>query len=264
MNGFQRSFAAALLDTSAAMRADVRTLARQPAFAVYRNTVLKGCVDALEGNFPTVLRLVGPDWFRSAALAYARGHPPADARLLFYGDEGFGGFLQSIPTAAQLPYLAGVAHLDTLWRAAHAAADAAVQPASALAALAPETLGALVLRPHPAARWAWFEAQPVASLWLRHRAGAEDEAAMPAWQAEGLLLTRPHDAVQWALLPRAGCTFLDACARCAPLGEAAEAALCADPQADLAALLRQLLQVGAFLSTSLPESPCHGQPALHA
>ena len=36
-------------------------LAAQPAFAVYRNTVMKGCVDALEANFPTVARLVGEE-----------------------------------------------------------------------------------------------------------------------------------------------------------------------------------------------------------
>ena len=29
------------------------------AFAVYRNTVLKGCIDALQANYPTVGQLVG-------------------------------------------------------------------------------------------------------------------------------------------------------------------------------------------------------------
>jgi hypothetical protein len=33
--------------------------ARQPGFAVYRNTVLKGCIDALQANYPTVHALVG-------------------------------------------------------------------------------------------------------------------------------------------------------------------------------------------------------------
>jgi hypothetical protein len=46
-------------------------------FKVYRNTVLKGCVDALAANFPTVLRLVGEDWFRAAALIHVCAEPRA-------------------------------------------------------------------------------------------------------------------------------------------------------------------------------------------
>ena len=47
-----------------------------PAHPVYRNTVLKGCVDALQANFPAVTRLVGEDWFRAAAVVYTRRFPP--------------------------------------------------------------------------------------------------------------------------------------------------------------------------------------------
>lgn len=243
MSSFQQDFAQALLAPQAG--GALRDLVAQPGFAVYRNTVAQGCVEALEANFPTVLRLVGSEWFRSVAAAFARTHPPSDSRLLVYGDEGFGAFLQAVPTAADLPWLAGVAHLDTLWRACHAAADARVLAGADLAALAPEALAARALRPHPATRWVWFEDQPVASIWCGERAGRANAAA-PAWHGEGLLLTRGDGDVRWQLLAQAGCALLDACAQGCCLGEAAQRCLDLHPGTDLAGLLRQLLQAGAF------------------
>jgi hypothetical protein len=58
---------ALLQDARSRVPASIARLARQPGFAVYRNTVIKGCVDALQANYPAVARLVGAEWFRSAA-----------------------------------------------------------------------------------------------------------------------------------------------------------------------------------------------------
>jgi hypothetical protein len=232
-------------DFAEALFAPPHGLFNQAAFAVYRNTVMKGCIDALEANFPAVARLVGSEWFRSAAGEYARAYAPRDARLLVYGDEGFGDFLQALPSAAGLPYLASIARLDTLWRAAHVAADAVGLAADALARDEPDALAARVLVPHPAARWAWFEDAPVASIWMRAREAETHEEKL-AWRGEGLLITRPTLAVQWEPLSCGGCALLDACAQGLPLGDAAEQALAIDPETDLAAVLAQLLQAGAF------------------
>lgn len=247
VSSFHAAFAQALLSPGELDDPLVRALAAQPAFAIYRNTVIKGCVDALEANFPAVARLVGSEWFRAAAAAYTVTEPPVDGRLLAYGDAGFAAFLQQLPTTATLPYLAGVAHLDTLWRAVHAAADAPVLQAQALAELPAQALPGLVLRPHPATQWAWFEAQPVATIWSRNRGDAGELDDIP-WQGEGLLLTRHEGAVQWQAFTRAGCAFLDACAEGHTLGGAAQRCLSFAEQADLASLLQQLLQAGAFMA----------------
>jgi len=264
MNVFQESLAHALLAAGEEAPQALRDLVAQPGFAVYRNTVLKGCIDALEANFPSVAQLVGAEWFRSAALAYVRAQPPRDGRLLVYGDEDFGAFVQAVPTAAGLPYLDGLARLDALWRASHAAADAPVLAADVLAGLDAQALAARVLRPHPAARWAWFEDLPVAALWMRQRTGGTSDDELP-WQGDGLLLTRGDGAVQWAPLPRAGCVLLDVCAQGAPLGEAAAQALASDPATDLGPVLARLLAAGAFTSgptvgftsfTTTLQNPC--------
>ena len=93
-------------------------ITRHPAFAVYRNTVLKGCVDALQANYPAVARLVGDDWFQSAATLYARTHPPVDGRLVLYGAD-FADFLARMEATHQLPYLTPVARLDRMWTLSH-------------------------------------------------------------------------------------------------------------------------------------------------
>jgi hypothetical protein len=65
---FQDQFAQALFSAEAGP--EIAPLACQPGFAVYRNTVMKGCIDALQANYPSVMRLVGEEWFRAAAALY--------------------------------------------------------------------------------------------------------------------------------------------------------------------------------------------------
>ena len=238
----QQAFADALFGRAGRGQADVDAWVAQPAFAVYRNTVMKACIDALAANFPAVQRLVGEDWFRAAAALHVADDPPRDGRLLVYG-AGFADLLARFEPAASLPYLPGVARLDALWREAHAAADAPVIAPDALSGLPPEALGTLRLQPHPAARWACFDEHPVFAIWQRNR----DVAAPLNWQGDGGLLTRPLDAVHAASLCHGGCALLDACAGGATLGEAAERASAAHPDTDLARVLAQLLRAGVFL-----------------
>lgn len=245
LRDFQARFARALLADDPAWDApEVAALARQPGLAVYRNTVMKGAIDALAANYPAVARLVGDEWFRAAAAVFARARPPREPMLVTYG-EGFADFLAGFAPAADLPWLAGVARLDRFFTEAHVAPDAPALDPGALARLAHEALARTVLAPHPSARWGGFADAPVYTLWARSRAG-DDDLSDVVWRAEGALVVRPRAAVQWRALDAAGCAFLDACAAGAPLGEAARAALDADARADVAALMAGLLGAGAF------------------
>lgn len=241
---FQDAFARALLGLGAKPDDEAAALTAQPAFAVYRNTVMKGCIDALQANYPAVARLVGEEWFRAAAAVYVREALPADPTLLRYG-AGFADFLARFEPAAELPYLHGVARLDRYWTEAHAAPDAGALDASAVARLAPEVIAKTVLRPHPAARWAWFAEGPIYTIWSRNRADSAPEPDID-WQPDGALLVRPRDAVEWTALDAAACAFLDACAAGSTLAGAAQAALEVQGNADLARLMSNLLEAGAF------------------
>lgn len=261
LSHFQDDFVQALMTPHGEAPAHLRALLDQPGFAVYRNTVLKGCIDALRANYPAVVRLVGEEWFRAAAALHVRARPPGDARLLLYGMD-FPSFLRDFEPAADLPYLSGVARLDRLWTEAHVAADAAALAPAALAGLSLEQLGQLVLAPHPAARWAWFEDQPIYTLWRRNRgswAEGVDSGDELVWTGEGALLTRPSGAVRWTALDAAGCAFLDACAEGRPLAHAATAALARHASTDLAQLMARLLHAGAFCSAHR----CADQPLTH-
>lgn len=241
LGSFQDAFAAALLDPASSA---VGGLATQPGFSVYRNTFTKGCIDALQASYPSVARLVGEEWFRAAALVHVRAAPPRSPVLLDYGAE-FARFLEDFAPATELPYLPGVARLDRCWSEAHVAADDPVLAPAAISALTPRQLETARLRPHAAARWLHFDAQPIFTIWQRNRNG-DDDASEIAWQGEAALITRPHDAVEARRIDAAACAFLDACAAGDTLADAALAALAADPRADLAQLMALLLEAGAF------------------
>ncbi len=247
---FQDAFSRALLDGREPAEGAVAALVAQPAFAVYRNTVMKGCVDALQANFPAVARLVGDEWFRAAAAEFAAGELPGNPSLLAYG-ESFPAFLEGFPPAAGLPYLAGVARLDRHWTESHTAADAPVIGREAFSVADAGEIGAAVLLPHPAARWSWFASAPVFSIWRRNREEGADDGEI-AWNGEGALLTRPGDVVRWTAIDLPSFRFLDACSRSLPLDEALAAALDADPEANLVRLVNNLLDAGAFRQIGLP------------
>jgi hypothetical protein len=248
-SAFQDAFSAALLDPRSGAPSD---LTAQPGFAVYRNTVTKGCIDALQANFPSIARLVGDEWFRAAALEHVRAEPPRSPVLLEYG-AGFARFLETFEPADELPYLPDVARLDRFWTEAHVAADDPVLAPAAISALAPGELETARLRPHCAARWQPFDAQPIFTIWQRNR-NADDDQSGIEWQGEAALITRPHGAVEARRIDAATCAFLDACAAEGTLATAALAALEVDPQADLAQLMALLLEAGAFSELRHTES----------
>jgi hypothetical protein len=253
---FQSAFTKALLQAEPAATGHriLDALIDQPGFAVYRNTVMKGCIDALAANFPVVARLVGDEWFRAAATIFVRCHPPEQPSLIAYGG-ALPAFLETFQPAAELPYLADVARLDRAWTEAHIAADDARLAATVVAELTADELANVVLVPHATARWAWFADAPILSIWRANR--DPQSATSPTeleWRAEGALLTRPHGQVEAVAVEPGDCAFLDACAAGKPVVEAATSALTAAPDCNLPALLQRLLRAGAFTRIAFPGS----------
>lgn len=239
---FQDAFALALF--APAPEGEMAALAAQPAFAIYRNTVMKGCIDAIQANYPAVTRLVGEAWLRAAAAVFVREARPHTPTLLHYG-ASFAEFLARFEPAAELPYLPGVARLDRYWTEAHIAPDQDPLDPAAVASLAPVSLASAMLHLHPAARWAWFDEGPVYTIWSRNRTGVALDADLD-WRAEGALLTRPHSSVEWVELDAGGCAFLDACAAGGTLGAAMQSALEKQSDIDFSRLMSILLQAGAL------------------
>lgn len=118
---------------------------------IYRNNIAISLVGALRLAFPAVDKLVGPDFFASAAQAFIARYPPRTACLDDYGGE-FPGFLAAFPAAAALVYLSDVARLEwTVNMALHAPDAPGLQP-DALIGLAAGEHGRVRFVPHPSVR----------------------------------------------------------------------------------------------------------------
>jgi hypothetical protein len=239
MRAFQSSFVAALLGTPSPLL----PWSRQPGFAVYANTVMRGAIDALAANVPTVHRLLGDDAFDATAGPFVRRRPPRDGRLMRYG-AGLPEFLAAHAPLAELDYLPGVAALDLAWIESQLAADAPVLGTADVYALTAAQLLHGRLVPHPAARWLRFPV-PAFTIWRRHREGARLDEPLP-WRPEAALLTRPRASVGWCALERGEHEFLAACASGCSCDDALESVLAGGSGFDLALSLPRLIDAGAF------------------
>ncbi len=240
------SFARALVDPSrpapaATRRRDGRRVERR--FAVYRNNVAVALIGSLEARYPVVRRLVGDDFFRAMAGAYAAAEKPRSPALIHYGD-GFPEFVANFPPAGAIVYLADVARLENAWVEAYHAAEASALRLDALAAIAPDAFETLRFQPHPAARLLNF-AHPAASIWAVSQ-GEGEPRAPEVWSAEEALVARPDADVFVRVLPSGGFAFAAALFSGASLGEAA--ALAAVDGFDAGAHLVGLVDAGAFQS----------------
>ncbi|MFG1298366.1 DNA-binding domain-containing protein [Xanthobacter sp. V3C-3] len=246
----QAAFAAALLNPDTPVppgiggpggRADARR------FAVYRNNVMVGLVDALAARFPVCAQLVGEEFFRAMARVHAAATKPRSPLLMAYGDD-FPDFIAAFPPAAGLPYLADVARLEVAYGAAYHAAEAAPVTTAALGPLSPDRLSALRLSLHPSARLI-RSAYPVASIWLAHQGG--DAVEGPAeWVGEDVLVVRPDADVLVHRLPEGGFAFLDELRGGRTVGEAAGAACRDGVGFDLGGALVGLFAMGAVVAAS--------------
>lgn len=235
---FQDEFAEALYDESRDF-----PLANDAAFAIYRNTAMRACLDALEANYPAVVCLVGREWFRAAAAIHVTQSPPRDGRLFTYGDD-FADFLAAFPPAAELPYLTDVARLDRLALESLVAADVAVLGTEHLAALDADALGARRLRMHPATRL-FAATTPAVTIWQASRAGLAVSDDL-VWQGECAVVTRADLAVVVMPVSASTLRLAEAIAGGASLAEAALSTIAIHPHAPIDLNLASLLQVGAF------------------
>lgn len=228
-------------------RSELSHLQHQPGLAVYRNSVIKACVDALEANFPSVSRLTGSDFFREMARGYALECPPNEGELVRYG-VAFPAFISAYAPARELTYLSAVAQLDKLWLEVFCAPASAPLDVHALANITTDKLGSTSLRLRDSVRWYWHPTLPVFTLWEFNR---EQTAApeMIHWQGEGALLVRRQQRIFAAPLSQGGSVFLTACRLGATLDQASEQALAAEPTLALGPFFSNLLSSGVFATS---------------
>ena len=107
--------------------------------AIHRHHIKRSLAKALAGTFPTVQALVGTEFFRQTAEAFAAENLPTQPVLAEYG-AAFADFLAAQEAVHGLAYLADVARLDWALNAAFYSPRGPRLGAGDLAGLPPEQL----------------------------------------------------------------------------------------------------------------------------
>ena len=222
-------------------------LAPDQRLEIHRNTFLGSLAAALRLSFPAVHRLVGADFFETAAQVFAREQPPRCADLNAYGAE-FADFLQRFKPAATLAYLPDVARLEWAVNRALHATDATPLDLSKLAAVAPADQHHVCFAAHPSISTLRSNF-PVDAIW--YAVLHQDDAALGAIDlADGpacLMVQRLADEVEVMRLDEPAWRFTAALLGGQPLGVALDAA----QGIDSPALLAQHLSAGRCVAFHL-------------
>jgi hypothetical protein len=211
------------------------------ALAVYRNTAIRGAVEALRANYPVVEQVMGEEMFQSVAVDFAAACPPPTPVLALYG-AGFAEWLAQQCWTDDLPYLPDVARVERLQVESLFAADA--EPLAEVHRAVPASRQ---LALHPAVRFAWLST-PAMSIWLAHQQGFTN-VFEPDWKPEGALFARPTPFVMHApRIGRAAHRLLSGIA----LGESLPSSLAATaalyPGDDAEAVFSSLANLGVFVA----------------
>lgn len=248
MGAFQDAFVAALAGEAAAL-APWLDAAEAERLCVYRNTVAKGCADAIRVQFPTVEAVVGQAWLGEAALVFARDHPPGAPSLADYGAD-FPDWLSGFSPAADLPFLGGLARIDRARTEALFARDAPAVSAEEISGLPTSAYGAVRLELHPAARLLIFDAA-VPALWAALQMGPSE--ATFGHEPQAMLILRPGLEVGWRVLRPGAGAFLASCQQGMSLADAGAQALSIEPDLELGPVFADLIGAGAFGRLVYPE-----------
>ena len=216
---------------------------------VYRNNSVQSLGAALAAVYPVIVRLVGEAFFQRVARAYLDAHPSRSGHLQPFGAE-LPAFIEALPSAAGLPYLADVARLEWAWHEAWHAADSVPLEADAFAAFPVEAQASLRFALQPAARIV-VSPWPVLAIWRANQVDSGGPAISLDEGGDSVLAVQPDLEAAPHRLDDAETAWLQALAAARPLRQAVAEALVQDPGFDLGAALVRQLAIGTFCGLSI-------------
>ncbi len=212
---------------------------------VYRNNSVCALCEVLEANYPSVVALVGADYFLKLVHLYIQKYPARQRTLVGYG-EAFHQIVNGLKADHRLPWLGEFARLDRAWTLAHMAEDATPLDTSDLAVLAEAgvDLEMVKLAVMPSVSLLALD-WPIFDIWEGLR--AEEELAAPIElerHPQYALVWRYQLKVHYRVLDAAEFEFLSAVKAGKALGVAMKAAMTSLPtgaETDLTRLLPNAL-----------------------
>jgi Putative DNA-binding domain len=205
-----------------------------PFLDIYRNNTLANRSANLTNTYPTILELVGEEFFSAMACIFVEKNESHSGNLHQDG-ELFPSFLATFPHVSDLPYLSDVAKLDWAIHLAHYSIDSNSIGIETLASYTPEQFGQLSLVLHPAIAIVKSEHWPIYQILMMHH--GENPANLNAG-GEQVWVWRDH----WQLLSSNDTLFLESLLN----GKNIESAMltAADHQYDAGPILVQLFNRG--------------------
>lgn len=260
LHELQARMAAALLsgDTDALGDAIAGDAAR---LRIHHNNLFSSLTEALATHFPVVKRLVGDGFFAYTAHQFIATHPPSVPCLAVFGD-ALPGFLDAFAPARSLPYLVDVARLEWAVMTALNAAPGAGIGLDSLRSVAREEFGGLRLILDPTLGFL-TSPWPIDAIWRANQPEGDGTVDVdPSAGARFVQVERVADEqVAMTALDEAVWRFRHALEAGQTLGDAAGAALAADPLFDLAPAIHHLFADRLVVALSLPpHTSTQGEP----
>lgn len=227
---------------------------------VYRNNLFENRIAALTAVYPVVARLVGADFFRSAARAYVQIFPFRCSDLHAFG-ERWPEFLREYVPAAGLPYVPDVAALEWAYHHAyHEEQLPALDPAR-LARVPAEEQAEVRLTIQPSASVVRSR-YPIIRIWQANQPETFDQESVISLDQGGVnvLVVQQDLEIEFRLLDAAESRWLCALGDGGSLTDATAQALDCDGAFDLPAALARHLASGLFVELSPPnrdQAPIH-------
>lgn len=244
----QGKFSAAVINPRADIPAGLFGPSRLPSrkrFAVYRNNVIVGLVEALRANFPATCRIVGEEFFWAMAREYVVAELPTSPVLFHYGDR-FPDFIAQFEPAGTLPYLADVARIERACSEAYHAPEQQALDADALAGIPSYQISDLCLMLHPSLRVIRSQF-PSVRIWRMNFGDGLPSPVDLESGGEDALVVRPNGNVDLHSLPSGVASFVSSLAEGKTLMTAMEAALNESGSFDLSSDLAALIAAGVFV-----------------
>lgn len=219
--------------------------------AVYRNNVTAALINALRVRYPVTADVAGAELFRRIAYAYADAHRPLSPVLIHYG-ASFADFVARFEPAVAMPWLAGLAEVESAWWQAYHAAEAPALAASRLGEVPPAEWDSLGFTFHPSLRLV-RSAIAAGSIWQDRRRGGPPGGAMPGLPQD-IVVARPGAEVELRIVTPAFHDLLAALMAGAPLARAVQTVTQADPAFDLTGHFSGLMHLNIITGLA----PCSG------
>ncbi|MFC7420110.1 putative DNA-binding domain-containing protein [Iodobacter arcticus] len=205
-----------------------------PFLDIYRNNVLANRSANLANTYPTVMQLVGEEFFSAMARVFVENSESHSGNLHHDG-ESFPDFLNTFPHVSDLPYLSDMAKLDWAIHLAHYSADCNSIAIETLASYTPEQFGKLSLILHPAVAIVKSSAWPIYQILMMHHGASPADLNAGG---EQVWVWRDH----WQLLSISDALFLESLLNSQNIESAMRAT--ADDEYDAGPVLIQLFSRG--------------------